>query len=196
MFRQVIVCAVLLASGNARKAAALGLVVGYPVLERAVADQLFADQGRYYLAGGSSDECSYAFLESPHLGGEAGSLVLRAHFSGRAGTDVLGQCVGPGDSFDVVLRGHPRFEGGVVFLADAEVEVPDRPFYTELVRQALQGSVASSLRYDLGEELRKVAKGAEGRGVQVAVSKLTVTKLVAEADRLEITADLHVVVSR
>lgn len=196
MFRHAAALVFLGASFLTCPGTALELSIGYPVLEQALADQLFEDQGRYYLSGDSSDGCNYAYLEAPRLSAEGGRLILKVHFSGRIGTMVFDQCVGAGDAFDVSLSGVPRVTGEVVRLAEPRFEVPNRPQYEQLVREALTGAVAGALRFDLGAEVRRLTNTAANQGYRLTVQTLTITGLSPQADSLRVVLDLRGAVSR
>src|ERR1700688_3687101 len=79
------------------------LELRYAAMERVIADQLFSQEGRLYVRGSKATKCKFAYLESPHVGAIDGRLRVSARFSGRTAFDMLGGCVGLGDSFDLTL---------------------------------------------------------------------------------------------
>ena len=79
------------------------LELRYAAIERVIADQLFSQDGRLYVRGNKSTRCKFAYLESPHVGAVDGRLRVSARFSGRTALDMMGACVGLGDSFDFTL---------------------------------------------------------------------------------------------
>ena len=60
-------------------------------------------EGRRYVQGDQSNKCNFAYLEKPQIQGEAGRLRIRARFTGRTSLNMLGQCVGLGDEFNLVV---------------------------------------------------------------------------------------------
>ena len=75
------------------------LLVTFGVLQKAIAAQV---------------------LENPRLSEADGRLVVRAKFRGRSAMNVLGQCVGLGDSFDVVIRMTRYADKSILRLRDIE----------------------------------------------------------------------------
>ena len=79
------------------------LELRYAAIERVIADQLFSQDGRLYVRGNKNTKCKFAYLDSPHIGSVDGRLRISARFSGRTALDMMGGCVGLGDSFDFTL---------------------------------------------------------------------------------------------
>src|ERR1700735_936743 len=79
------------------------LELRYAAIERVIADQLFSQDGRLYVRGNKTTRCKFAYLESPHVGSADGRLRVSARFSGRTALDMMGACVGLGDSFDFTM---------------------------------------------------------------------------------------------
>ena len=121
----------LLVSGTTAWSAELEL--RYAAIERVIADQLFSQDGRLYVRGNKSTRCKFAYLESPHVGAVNGRLRVSARFSGRTALDMMGACVGLGDSFDfTMIAGLSSWSASVqlreIFFstADRRAEFPDQ----------------------------------------------------------------------
>jgi len=185
----------LLAVFLAAPAAAIHLTIAYPVLERTLDRELFREQGRYYLAGGPDDDCSYTYVEQPRLGAEGARLVLRLHLSARLGREVLGQCVGPGEAFEVVISGVPKIEGTSVTLADAQLSFPEHPRYEvlhePLLAPFITGPLAQALRFDLAAEIRRLTEGAAREGYRIQIGGLVLSGLRAAPGQLEVDVDFR-----
>src|ERR1039458_10792453 len=63
-----------------------------------------------------NDKCNFAYLEKPQIQGEGGRLRIRARFTGRSALNMLGQCVGLGDAFTVVIAATPQYRDGNLIL--------------------------------------------------------------------------------
>jgi hypothetical protein len=156
--------ALLLAACAAPFAQAVELHLSFGALERMLAEQVFTQEGRRYVRGDKTNRCNFAYLESPHVGAEGGKLRIRARFSGRSSLNMLGQCVGVGDAFNVVIDARPQYKGGAIRLADVTASSDGKTgFYIRRVCAALQASLARDFAYPLETEARKLL---EDTGVQ------------------------------
>src|SRR5438309_4173600 len=113
------------------------LELRYGAIERVIADQLFSQDGRLYVRGNKSTRCKFAYLESPHVGAVSGRLHVSARFSGRTAVDMMGACMGLGDSFDFTMLALPIVKNGALAFKDVSVSTPRDSFYIRRVRLAL-----------------------------------------------------------
>lgn len=194
-YRLPAIMAVLATALLATPGAGIQVMISYPVLERAVAKELFREEGRYYISGSSADACSYTFVERPRLGAEAGRLVLRLHLSARLGQAILGQCVGPSEAFEVVVSGVPKVDGGSVVLADPLLSLPDRPQYEGLLRPFVTGPLAQALRFNLAAEIGRLTEGAAREGYRIQIDGLVLSGLRAAPNGLEVEIDFRATVT-
>jgi hypothetical protein len=156
--------ALLLAVCAAPSASAVELHLSFGALERLLAEQVFTQEGRRYVRGDKSNRCNFAYLESPRIGAEGGKLRIRARFSGRSSLNMLGQCVGLGDAFNVLIDARPQYKGGAIRLAEVTASSDGKTgFYIRRVCAALQASLARDFAYPLETEARKLL---EQTGVQ------------------------------
>src|SRR5215470_7383412 len=102
----------------ASAAHAVEIHIQFGALERMLGEQVFTQEGRRYVRGTKDSKCSFAYLEKPEVRGEDGRLVMRAHFTGRSSLNLMGQCVGLGDAFDVVITAAPVYRRGSVGFQD------------------------------------------------------------------------------
>jgi len=70
-------------------AQAVELHLQFGALERLAREQLFAEDGRRYMHGNQKAKCSFAYLEQPHIQGDAGRLRIQAKFTGRSAMNVF-----------------------------------------------------------------------------------------------------------
>ena len=101
---------ILAVLATAPPASAAEITLSHAALERVVWQVLLTEGGRGYFEGGPEETCRYAFVQEPKVTGASGRLRVRFLFSGRAGAEVAGRCVGPGDTFDLVV-GHEECPG-------------------------------------------------------------------------------------
>jgi len=132
------------------------LELKFAAMERIVAAQLFTQDGRHYVRGNKSNRCQFAYLETPHIDSESGRLRVRARFSGRSALNVLGQCVGLGDSFDLTLTAVPIARNGAIALKDVNVSTPRESYYIRRVRAALVQSISKDFKIEIRDQARQL----------------------------------------
>jgi hypothetical protein len=112
--------------------------LSYVSLQRMLANQLFTQDGRRYVRGSQTTKCSYAYLENPRVGEAGGRIRVESRFSGRSALNMLGRCVGMGDSFDLVILATPIYKRGAMEFKDVYVETRGKEtYYSRQVRNAL-----------------------------------------------------------
>jgi len=144
----------LLVSGIPAWAAELEL--RYAAIERVIADQLFSQDGRLYVRGNKSTRCKFAYLESPHVGAAGGRLRVSARFSGRTALDMMGACMGLGDSFDFTMIASPTVKNGALAFTDVGVSTPRDSFYIRRVRLALIDSFSRDFKIEVRDQARRL----------------------------------------
>ena len=135
---------------------AADLELRYPAIERVIAGQLFSQDGRLYVRGNKSTRCKFAYLESPHVGAVDGRLRVSARFSGRTALDMMGACVGLGDSFDFTMIASPIVKNGALAFKDVSVSTPRDSFYIRRVRLALIDSFSRDFKIEVRDQARRL----------------------------------------
>jgi hypothetical protein len=130
------------------------LELRYAAIERVIADQLFSQEGRLYVRGSKTTRCKFAYLESPHVGAIDGRLRVSARFSGRTALDMMGACVGLGDSFDLTMIASPIVKNDGLALKEVSVSTPRDSFYIRRVRQALISSFSRDFKIEVRDQAR------------------------------------------
>ena len=189
-------CLLLLTAGPAFAAE---IEVRYSVIERLLSDQLFSQEGRLYVKGNKTTKCQFAYLESPHVGSSDGKLRVSARFSGRTALDVLGRCVGLGDSFDLTLTATPVVKGGALALTSVSISTPRDSYYIRKVRQALTSSFAKDFRIEIRDQAKHLleqppAQGADKSAYREELQRFDLTGVAAQADALVLVIDFRLVV--
>jgi hypothetical protein len=171
-------------------ARAADLTLSHAALERVVWQVLLTEGGRGYLEGGPDDTCRYAFVQEPKVTGANGRLRIRFLFAGRAGAQVGGRCVGPGDTFDLFVSGVPALAGGELYFEDLRVEAPDTAYF-RLVSGLVEEQLRQRLRYPLKQDLDRVAAtvGAPA-GYAMSVERLEMSRVEVDEDALRVSLDL------
>jgi len=144
----------LLVSGTTAWSAELEL--RYAAIERVIADQLFSQDGRLYVRGNKSTRCKFAYLESPRVGAVNGRLRVSARFSGRTALDMMGACMGLGDSFDFTMLASPIVKNGALAFKDVGVSTPRDSFYIRRVRLALIDSFSRDFKIEVRDQARRL----------------------------------------
>ena len=121
-----------------------------------IADQLFSQDGRLYVRGNKSTRCKFAYLESPHVGAVNGRLRVSARFSGRTALDMMGACMGLGDSFDFTMIASPIVKNGALAFKDVSVSTPRDSFYIRRVRLALIDSFSRDFKIEVRDRARAI----------------------------------------
>jgi hypothetical protein len=136
----------------------------FGALERMLSQQVFTQEGRKYVKGSAKTRCNFAYLEHPQFQGKDGRLVIRTRFSGRSSVNMLGQCVGLGDAFTVVITAVPVYrEGNVALTGVTAVSEGKTGFYIRRVCMALAASLGRDFHYPLAAEAQRAL---ENPGVQ------------------------------
>ncbi len=180
--------AAVTAAAPAAQAAEITLT--HSALERVVWQVLLTEGGRGYFEGGPDDTCRYAFVQEPKVTGANGRLRIRFLFAGRAGAEVGGRCVGPGDTFDLVVSGVPAFAGGELYLEDLRVEAPDTAYF-RLVSGLVENQLRQRLRYPLKQDLDRVAAtvGAPA-GYAMSVERLEMSRVQVDEDAFRVSLEI------
>jgi hypothetical protein len=184
----------MLAAGQC--AAAVELHIQFGALERMLTEQVFSQEGRRYVHGSKTNKCNFAYLEKPQVRGEGGRLRIKARFTGRTSLNVIGQCVGLGDAFDVVITAMPVYKSGVIALQEVKVASEGKSgYYIRRVCEAMQTSLVRDFKYALEPEAQKLleAPGAQP-GYKREVRKFTVPDIRVTNDALVLQVDFELTV--
>jgi len=160
-------------------AMAAELELPYTTLERVVGEQLFTQDGRHYVRGNKSTRCQFAYLEKPHIDADGARLRVKARFSGRSAVDLLGGCVGLGDSFDLAMTALPAAKAGAIVFNEVNIATPKDSYYIRRVRVALARSIARDFKIELRDRARTLLEPAgDLASFDLAGIRVTPTALV------------------
>jgi hypothetical protein len=183
--------AILLAAVCPQSAPAVELHLQFGALERMIAESVFTQDGRRYVHNDKTNKCNFAYLEKPQIQGAGGRLRIRAKFTGRTSWNVLGQCVGLGDAFFVVVTATPQYRDGTIVLQDVTAVSDGKTgIYIRRVCSILSASLQRDFKYPLAAEAKRILEDSSGqpgykrelRGFQVPSVRVSNDALVIEAD--------------
>ena len=132
------------------------LELRYGALERIIGEQMFTQDGRRYVRGNAAAKCQYAYLEHPRLSADDFRLRVVARFSGRSALDVLGRCVGLGDSFDLTITATPIARNGAIAFLDANVTTAKDSYYIRRVRETMTQSFSKDFKVEVRDQARRL----------------------------------------
>jgi hypothetical protein len=188
--------AVVLLLAAASAAHAVEIHIQFGALERMLAEQVFTQEGRRYVHGARTDKCNFAYLEKPQVRGEDGRLHMRAHFTGRAALNLIGQCVGLGDAFDAVITAVPVYKGGAIGFQEVKV-VSDRKssYYIRKVCAAMESSLTRDFKYPLEHDAQALLE-SPGPTPQYKreVRKFNVPEIRVTNDALVLNVDFEMTI--
>lgn len=169
------------------------LDVTYGSIERIIVNRFLTEGGRRYLQGSPEETCAYAFVQEPRVSADSERLHLRFLFAGRAGTQVAGRCVGPGDNFDIIVSGVPSYESGELFLAEATFEAEHALF--EVFAALIESQLAPLLRIPARSYVESYVSQLTARGAgTVSLESLDVHSIELGSSSAVIDADYSVTV--
>jgi hypothetical protein len=167
----------------------------FDALERIISEQVFTQDGRKYVRGTPKTRCQFAYLEKPHIGADNGLLRVSARFSGRTAFDLLGGCIGLGDSFDLTIVAATTVRNGAMGFKDVKVTTTKDSYYIRRVRSALTQAFAKDVKIDVKDQARKILEQTrEGASYKVEMASFDLTDVRVKPDALVLVIDFRLVV--
>ena len=188
--------AALLLLACAVGAPAMELHIQFGALERMLTEQVFTQEGKRYVHGSKGAKCNFAYLEKPQIRGEGGMLRIKARFTGRSALNFVGQCVGMGDAFDVIVTAMPVYREGSLGLQQIKVASEGKSgYYIRKVCEAMQASLAKDFKYPLEEQTKRMLEDPAAQpAYKREVRKLTVPDIRVTNDALVLQVDFELTV--
>lgn len=167
----------------------------FDALERIIAEQVFTQDGRKYVRGTPATKCQFAYLETPRIGADNALLRVSARFSGRTAFDLLGGCIGLGDSFDLTIVAAPVVRNGVIGFKDVKVTTAKDSYYIRRVRAALTQSFDKDVKIDVKAQARKILEQTrEGASYKAEMASFNLTEVRVTSDSLVLVIDFRLIV--
>lgn len=172
------------------------LQIQFSAVQKVLATQMFANEGRFYVRGDAQEKCSYAFLENPTVDGLEGAIQIRARFQGRNGTNIFGLCLGPGDTFDLKILAAPYFDTGSMRLREVRVESGTKNgFYARRVREAIQKDLPAKFEFKVDEEAKRLLENKKpNEPYQQQLTKFQISSIRVTPQALVLSLDFTLVV--
>jgi hypothetical protein len=188
--------ATLLLAVCPQAAQAVEIHLQFGALERMIADAVFTQDGRRYVHNDKSNKCNFAYLEKPQIQGAGGRLRIRAKFTGRSALNVVGQCVGLGDAFMVVMMATPQYRNGNIVLQDVTATSDGKTgIYIRKVCSILGASLERDFKYPLASEAKRILEDSSSQsGYKRELRDFQVPALRVSDDSLVIQTDFALIV--
>jgi len=171
----------------APSAHAIDLVVHASTVAKALKAQVFKDKGRYYLQ--KPDRCSDPYLENPTVSFKQGRVYIGAHFAGKIGALIGGQCQSATEPSAVMLSARPVLRAQQAALEDVRLEAADKPMVAAALQNLIGGNALSRLHIDVLEAVRALTAPDKTAPYAVAVRGLQLTNLVVQDEELRVTVN-------
>lgn len=158
-------------------------------IEKVLLQQVYVDRGRYHLV--PETRCQFAYLTAPVVSISQGRLRLKSRLTGRLGFEVGGQCSGLSDAFDITVSGQPFFSGERLGLKDVRVDEVSNPLYRPMLQVLVTQALPKAIDFNLREGVQQLLAG-QRPAYEVTVSRLSVSEITAESNRLTARLDFAV----
>lgn len=178
----------LLAAVTSSTAPGSDLSLGPTSIQKIVAEQLFVQQGRWYLV--DNGPC-YAYFAHPKTHLTDGRLVLDAHLSARIGIQMGDNCVGSDIAANVTISAKPVGKGSSLTLDDIRIDhVDDNASRDALdvIQQIAPQALPKAFSFDVLTIVR--SKSLSAAGAPVTVAQFRILRTETRRDAVVITFDL------
>jgi hypothetical protein len=179
---------VALATVTSFATAASDLSLGPNSIQKIVAEQLFNQEGRWYLV--DNGPC-YAFFDHPKTHLTDGRLILNAHLSARIGLQLGSNCAGTDIASNVTISARPVGKGSSLTLEDIRFDrVEDGASRDALnaIQQIAPEALPKAFSFDLLALVKN--KSINAVGVPVTVSQFRILNTETRRDAVRITYDM------
>ena len=169
----------------APSAHAIDLVVHASTVVKALKAQVFKDKGRYYLQ--KPDRCSDPYLENPTVSFKQGRVYIGAHFAGKIGALIGGQCQSATEPSAVMLSARPVLRAQEAALEDVRLEAADKPMVAAALQNLIRANSLSRLHIDLLEAVRVLTAPDKTAPYAIVVRALELSNLAVQNEELHVT---------
>lgn len=167
------------------------LRIKYTAVQELLLEKVFVQAGRKYVMGDQNSKCKYGYLEYPKVSAANNRLQISAHYSSRQATELLGTCVGPGLSSDVVVSGIPFVKNAAIGIEDIRIDRIGNEDTAKFLKDYIEKNLKKEVSYTR-EELEKDLKQAmPGSKINPAFQSLSGTVQV-KMDELVLSLDTNI----
>lgn len=174
----------LLATTASITATASDLSLGPAAIQKLVAEQLFNQQGRWYLVDNGA---CYAFFDRPKTHLIEGRLVLNARLSARIGIQIGDSCAGTDLASNITMSARPVGKGSSLTLDDIRFDRIDDSTSRDtinVIQQMAPQALPKAFSFDLLALVKNQSISAVGIPVSVTQFRITNTETRREAVRI------------
>ena len=185
--------ALLFALACVSRSAAVELKVSRDALERTLRQQLFSGpSGRYYMKGNAQTPC-FVYASDPKLSFGPDRIVVRIQTHAKLGKSVGGACVGLPLSLPAEVSLAPEGEGEIVGFRDARIDrVSGHKELDFFLVPFLSRKIPSGMKVNATELLRQALAGSTASsGYKVTLDRLKIHSLQIQGDTLVLDVDFH-----
>jgi hypothetical protein len=177
-----------LAASATAGAGAADLTLGPASIQKIVTEQLFTQQGRWYVV--DSGPC-FAYFDRPRTHLTQGRLVLDAHLSARIGIPVGDGCAGSEIATNVTISAKPVGKGSSLTLADIRIDHVDDSSSQDALN-VIQNIAPDALPQAFSLDVLSVlgSNSFSAAGIPVTVAQLKILKTETRRDAVVVTFDL------
>ena len=178
----------VLTTVTAFAAAASELSLGPNAIQKIVSEQLFNQQGRWYVL--DNGPC-HAFFDHPKTHLTDGRLVLKAHLSARIGLQIGDSCAGTDMAANVTISARPVGKGSSLTLEDIRFDrVDDGASRDALnaIQQLAPEALPKAFSFDLLG--RVLDKSISAVGIPVEVTRFRILATETKPEAVRITYDM------
>jgi hypothetical protein len=169
-------------------AAASDLSLGPASIQKIVAEQLFNQNGRWYLV--DNGPC-YAYFDRPKTHLTDGRLILNAHLSARIGLQIGDNCAGTDMASNVTLSARPVGKGSSLTLEDIRFDRVDDSASRDAIKaiqQIAPDALPKAFSFDLLALVKN--KSISAVGIPVTVSQFRILTTETRRDAVRIAFDM------
>ncbi|MBS0422653.1 MAG: hypothetical protein JSR66_33410 [Proteobacteria bacterium] len=168
------------------------LSLGPAAIQKLVAEQLFNQQGRWYLV--DNGPC-YAFFDRPKTLLTDGRLVLNARLSARIGIQIGDSCAGTDMASNVTMSARPVGKGSSLTLDDIRFDHVDDNTSRDainLIQQMAPQALPKAFSFDLLALVKD--RSINALGIPVSVTQFRITQTETKREAVRITYDMSLAV--
>jgi hypothetical protein len=118
-----------------------------------------------------------------------GRVYVGAHFDGKIGALIGGQCQSATEPSAVMLSARPVLRAQQAALEDVRLEAADKPMVAAALQNLIGTNALSKLRIDVLEAVRALTAPDKTAPYAVAVRGLQLSDLVVQNEELHVTVN-------
>jgi hypothetical protein len=167
----IALCLGMLATGLPAKAAEM--IIERTALQQALTEQLFNDQGRYWLVRGGCP----AYLADHEVQLVDGRLQIRARMVGKFGVDLGNECMGVDVNPTLTVSGLPVGRGSEILLTKIRIDQVQHEM-ADVIKPVLQRAIPQTLAFDMKPTIQKGLDQAKAHGWTLALDNFAFDQIV------------------